>query len=172
MTSDCTSIPQTAIPGPNKCPYDQWNPTVSNWMDANVDGELSSFFLNQVPDAPTYIKGTYPTKLPQIGTGPGSNEQAVGYPGKLIAAAAGDESVDCSDVIGGMAGCHPPPSVNDACKVSPFNDTIHFAFVILTKKRRQHATLGLLSLGIYLEHGFHTCSDICKLLTMTYSNLK
>lgn len=118
MTVDCTSIPQTAIPGPNKCPYDQWNPTVSNWLDANVDGELSSFFLDEVTDAPTYIKGTYPTKLPRIGTGPGSNEQAVGYPGKLISAAAGSEAVDCSDVIGGMAGCHPPPSVDDACKVS------------------------------------------------------
>lgn len=115
MTVDCTSIPQTAIPGPNKCPYDQWNPTVSNWLDANVDGELSSFFLDEVTDAPTYIKGTYPTKLPRIGTGPGSNEQAVGYPGKLISAAAGSEAVDCSDVIGGMAGCHPPPSVDDAC---------------------------------------------------------
>ncbi len=123
MTSDCTSVPQTAIPGPNKCPYDQWNPTVSNWLDANVDGELSSFFLDEVTDAPTYIKGTYPTKLPRIGTGPGSNEQAIGYPGKLISAAAGSEGVDCSDVIGGMAGCHPPPSVNDACKISFFDVT-------------------------------------------------
>ena len=87
-------------------------------MDANVDGELSSFFMDQVTDAPTYIKGTYPTKLPRIGTGPGSNEKAIGYPGKLISAAGGDEAVDCSDVIGGMSGCHPPPSVNDACKSS------------------------------------------------------
>ena len=124
MTVDCTSIAQTAIPGPNKCPYDQWNPTVSNWLDANVDGELSSFFLDEITDAPTYIKGTYPTKLPRIGTGPGSNEQAIGYPGKLIAAAAGDEAVDCSNIIGGtMAGCHPPPAINDACKVSLFDAT-------------------------------------------------
>lgn len=92
-------------------------------MDANVDGELSSFFLDEVTDAPTYIKGTYPTKLPRIGTGPGSNEEAIGYPGKLISAAAGDESVDCSDIIGGMAGCHPPPSIDDACKISFRNVT-------------------------------------------------
>lgn len=74
--------------------------------------------MDEVTNAPTYIKGSYPTKLPRIGTGPGSNAQAIGYPGKLIAAAAGDEPVDCSNVIGGMAGCTPPPSVDDACKIS------------------------------------------------------
>lgn len=124
MTSDCTSIPQTAIPGPNKCPYDQWNPTVSNWADANVDGELSSFFLDLVTDAPTYIKNSYPTKLPRIGTGPGADIGAIGYPGRLISAAAGGLSVDCSDVIGGMAGCIPPPSIDDACKITFINFSI------------------------------------------------
>ena len=119
MTVDCTSIPQTAIPGLNKCPYDQWNLTAENWQDANVDGELSSFFFNEVTDAPTYIKGTYPTKLPAINTGPSEGDgYGIGYIGKFISAASGGQETDCTNIIGGnMAGCHPPGSVDDACTV-------------------------------------------------------
>ena len=171
LTVDCTRVPQASISGPNKCPYEQWNPTVENWNDANVDGELSSFFMDEVTDAPTYIHNTYPTKLPRIGTGPGSNNGSIGYVGKLISAAKGDIAVDCTNIIGGnMAGCHPPPSVDEACKASAILPRNGWVYVLLTNTRRQCTTLGLLSLDRHLESDLHTCSDLCKYFNFVTSS--
>ena len=119
MTADCTSLPQTVI---NECSPATWNLTSDNWLDANVDGELSSWFMDEVKDAPTEIlKGSYPTKLPAINTGPSEGDTyGIGYIGKFISAAAGGQETDCTNIIGGnMAGCHPPKSLQDACTVNP-----------------------------------------------------
>ena len=117
MTVDCTSIPQSAD---KECPLPKWNLTAENWLDANVDGELSSWFFNLATDAPTAIsKGSYPTKLPAINTGPSQGDSfGIGYIGKFISAASGGQETDCTNIVGGnMAGCHPPGSVQDACMV-------------------------------------------------------
>lgn len=117
MTADCTSAPQAAM---TECPLSLWNLTADNWVDANVDGELNSWFFNEVSDAPTQIsKGSFPTKLPAINTGPSEGDTfGIGYVGKFISAAAGGLGTDCSNIVGGnMADCHPPTSIQDACMV-------------------------------------------------------
>ena len=117
MTADCTSIPTTAL---TECSFSAWNFTAENWVDANVDGELSSWFFNETKDVPTSIaKGSFPTKLPPINTGPSEGDTfGIGYVGKFISAASGGQETDCTNIIGGnMAGCHPPGSIENECMV-------------------------------------------------------
>ena len=107
----------------SSCNYDQWQPTVSNWLEANVDGELSSFAFDMVTDAPTgTLKNTWPTKLPRIGTGPSNRTDAVGIAGKLMAAAGGGISANCSILEGSNGQCGRPPSVQDSCKPGLFDN--------------------------------------------------
>lgn len=95
-----------------------WAPTVSNWAEENVDGKLSSWALNLVPDQRTAIvKGSFPTQLPQIFTGFGNTtnyENVIGIPGQLMSIAKGGMDASCELLDGPNEQC-PSIDVSDAC---------------------------------------------------------
>ncbi|MCJ1280648.1 hypothetical protein MMC21_008477 [Puttea exsequens] len=104
------------------CSPENWNATVENWKDANVDENLKTWFLDLDDSAPTgtLVPGSYPTAMPRINTGYGRINGVQGAVGQFISIAAGGKQINCQLIPAGENGqCPSPPSIQEACPNMP-----------------------------------------------------